>query len=156
MVYFKRCTLSCNMLFLYGPKLQKKKKKEGMNKLCSINCELETRLILVTLFDLTLMSSYRAVLAGHAFKSMRSFCFIKLTIIFVFLRHRNVFNKTFKREKWMGHNLLENCSDFPSRLGLVYMSMWVSCGGKVLCYCFVNLLGLCIRPYFSGCLKPHV
>lgn len=70
-----------------------------MNKLCSINCELETGLILVsTLFDLTLMSPYRAVLAGHAFKSVRSFCLIKLTILFVFLRHRNVFNKTFKRE----------------------------------------------------------
>lgn len=80
-------------------KKKKKRGKEGMNKLCSINCELETRLILVTtFFDLTSMSSYRAALAGHAFKSVRSFCFIKLTILFVFLRHRNVFNKTFKRE----------------------------------------------------------
>lgn len=44
------------------------------------------------------MSSYRAVLAGHAFKSVRSFWFIKLTILFIFLRRRNVFNKNFKRE----------------------------------------------------------
>lgn len=88
------------VIFIWAKTTKKKKKeerKERMNKLCSINCELETGLILVTtLFDLT--SSYRAVLAGHAFKSVRSFCFIKLTILFVFLRHRNVFNKTFKRE----------------------------------------------------------
>lgn len=74
------------VIFIWAKTTKKKKKgKEGMNKLCSINCELETRLILVTtLFDLTLMSSYRAVLAGHAFKSVRSFCFIKLTILFRF------------------------------------------------------------------------
>lgn len=87
------------VIFIWAKTTKKKKeeRKERMNKLCSINCELETGLILVTtLFDLT--SSYRAVLAGHAFKSVRSFCFIKLTILFVFLRHRNVFNKTFKRE----------------------------------------------------------
>lgn len=56
----------------------------------------------------------------------------------------------------MGYLLLENRSDFTSRLGLVYISMWVSHGGRFCAVVFVNLLGLCKRPYFSGCLKPHV
>lgn len=61
---------------------RKKRGKEGMNKLCSINCELETRLTLVTTsFDLTLMSSYRAALAQHAFKSVRSFCFVNSSTV---------------------------------------------------------------------------
>lgn len=77
----------------------KKKGEKGMDKLCSVNCEPESGLILVTTFlDLTLMLSYRAVLAGHAFKSVRSFWFMKLTILHIFLRCRNVFNKNFKRE----------------------------------------------------------
>lgn len=98
------------------------------------------------------MSSYRAVLAGHAFKSVRSFWFIKLTILFIFLRRRNVFNKNFKRERVMGRItfLLENCSDFTFCLDLVYISVWVSCGGRSCSVVFVNLLGLCMRPYFSG------
>lgn len=54
----------------------------------------------------------------------------------------------------MGYILLENCSDFTSRLGLVYISMWVSCGGRFRAIVFVNLLGLCVRPHFSGCLNP--
>lgn len=84
------------------------------------------------------------------------FASLSWPFFFVFLRHRNVFNKTFKREWWVEYILLENCSDFTSRLGLVYISMWVSCGGRFCAIVFVNLLGLCIKPYFSGCLKPHV
>lgn len=55
-----------------------------------------------------------------------------------------------------GYLLLENRSDFTSCLGSVYISMWVSCGGRFRAVVFVNLLGLCIRPYFSDCLKPRV
>lgn len=104
------------------------------------------------------MSSYRAVLAGHAFKSVRLFWFIKLTILFIFLRHRNVFNKNFKRERWVESILLKSCSDFTFYLGLVYMEVF-GCHvgeGKVLFCCFVNLSRLCIKPDFTGHLKSHV
>lgn len=52
--------------------------------------------------------------------------------------------------------LLENCSDFTLCLGLVYITVWASCGGRSCSVVFVNLLGLCIRPYFSGRLEPQV
>lgn len=108
---------------------------------------------------MTLVSSYRAVLAGHAFKSVRSFWFSKLTILFIFLRHRNVFNKKLQ-ERVMGRItfLLENCSDFTFFFFFGFSLHKCGClvGKGPISVVFINLLGLRIRPYFSGRLKPQV